>query len=352
MNFEQTYRRMNDRITPSDTLVSDTLTHIHQRQRPKRRLRRGLLTALIAALLLGCITPALAANIPVVYQALYMFSPALAQQLMPVNESCEDNGVKMEVVSAAINGDTAMVYLSLQDLIGDRFDETVDLFDSYHLNFPSRTGVTGHCDFVSYDEETRTALFLVTLEQSDGAPIPTGKYTFSVRQLLSGKQTLEDITIPLSLADASIAPETLWIDAQSRDPYISGGSAAEAGGLPESARFLAPQAPLYEPADNLAITGMGWIDGQLHVQLRIQNSLRLDPHGWLNLKTASGETIHGGYTLYFTEHPDADDRTNYHEFIFDVTPEQAADYILYGSFYTASNLTEGNWQVTFRLEDK
>lgn len=352
MNFEQTYRSMHDRIAPSDTLVSDTLTRIHQGQRPKRRLRRGLLTALVAALLLGCMTPALAANIPAVYQALYLFSPALTQQLMPVNESCEDNGVKMEVVSAAINGDTAMVYLSLQDLTGDRFDETVDLFDSYHLNFPSRTGVTGHCDFVSYDEQTRTALFLVTLEQSDSAPIPTGKYTFSVRQLLSGKQALENTVIPLSLADASIAPETLWIDSQSLDLYISGGSAAEADGLPDQALFLAPQAPLYEPADNLAITGMGWINDQLHVQLRIQNSLQLDPHGWLNLKTASGETINGSYTLYFTQHPDTDDRTDYHEFIFDVTPEQAADYILYGSFHTASKLTEGNWQVTFRLEDK
>lgn len=352
MNFEQTYRSMQTPITPSDALVSGTLSRMHQRQRPKRRLRRGLLTALVAVLLLGCITPALAANTPAVYQTLYMISPALAQQLMPVNESCEDNGVKMEVVSAVIDGNTAMVYLSLQDLIGDRFDETVDLFDSYHLNFPSRTGVAGHCDFVSYDEQTRTALFLVTLEQRDGAPIPTGKYTFSVRQLLSGKQTLEGIVIPLSLADASIAPETLWIDSQSRDPYISGGSAAEAGSLPDQALFLAPQAPLYEPADNLAITGMGWIDNQLHVQLRIQNSLQLDPHGWLNLKTASGETINGDYTLYFTEHPDTDERTDYHEFIFDVTPEQVADYILYGSFYTASNLTEGNWQVTFRLEYK
>lgn len=355
MHFENNYRSMNESILPDRALIEDTLTRMERGETPKRRprrLRRIVTLAVAAAVAVGCITPALATHVPEVYQALYAISPAVTQALMPVHETCEDNDVKMEVVSAAINGDIAMVYLSLQDLTGDRFDETVDLFDSYHLNFPSRTGVIGHCDFVSYDEQTRTALFLVTLEQLDGAPIPTGKYTFSVRQLLSGKQALEDISIPLSLADASIAPETLWIDKQSHDPYISGGSAAEAGDLPESARFLAPQTPLYEPADNLAITGMGWIDGQLHIQLRIQNSLRLDPHGWLNLKTASGETIHTEYTLYFTEHPDTDDRIEYQEFIFDITPEQAANHILYGSFYTASTLTEGNWQVTFRLESK
>lgn len=352
MNFKQIYRGMNDRIAPSDTLVSDTLTRMHKGYHPKRRLRRGLFAALVAALLLGCITPALATNIPAVYQALYLISPALAQNLIPVNESCEDNGVKMEVVSAVIDGNTAMVYLSLQDLIGDRFDETIDLFDSYHLNFPSRTGVTGHCDFVSYDEQTRTALFLVTLEQADGSPIPTGKYTFSVRQLLSGKQTLEGTAIPLSLADASIAPETLWIDSQSRDPYLSGGSAVDADSLPDSAWFLAPQAPLYEPADHLAITGMGWIDGQLHLQLRMRQKSTLDTHGWLYLQTPSGEMVSSAYTLSFTEHPDTDDRTDYQESIFNITPEQAADCTLHGNFYTASRLTEGNWRVTFQLDSQ
>lgn len=351
MSFKQTYRSMNERITPDDALVADTLTRIQQGRRPKRRLRRTIATVVAAALLLGCGTSALAANVPAVHQALYLISPAIAQALMPVNASCEDNGVRMEVVSAAIDGDTARVYLSLQDLTGDRFDETVDLFDSYTLNFPTRTGMIGHCDFVSYDETTRTALFLVTLEQMDDSFIPAGKYTFSVRQLLSGKQTFEDVTVPLSLTSASTTPETIWVDGQSHDRYISGGSAAETDSLPNQAEFLAPQAPLYEPADNLAITGMGWIDNQLHVQLRIQNHLRFDPHGWLNLKTASGETIDGGYTLYFTEYANSDDPTDYCEFIFDVTPEQAADYILYGSFYTASRLTEGNWRVTFRLEE-
>lgn len=350
MNFEQTYRNMNDGITPSASLVTDTLACIHTRQRPGRRLRRGIATVLVAALLLGCGTSALAANVPAVHRVLYLLSPAIAQALIPVNQSCEENGVRMEVVSAAVDGDTAYVYLSLQDLTGDRFDQTVDLFDSYDLNFPCRTGVSGHCDFVSFDAATRTALFLITLEQMDGAPIPDGKYTFSVRQLLSGKQALEDVTVPLSPADAADAPETLWIDGQSRGTYISGGSVGEGGSLPDRARVLAPQEPLYEPAENLAITGMGWIDGQLHVQMRIQNHLRLDPHGWLNLKTASGESVGGGYTLYFTESPDGGNRTDYQEFIFDVTPEQAAHAILYGSFYTASRLTEGNWQVTFRLE--
>ena len=78
MNFEQTYRSMNESIAPSDALLADTLTRARAGQHPKRRLRRAVAVAVAAALVLGCITPALAANVPAVYQALYDISPTIA----------------------------------------------------------------------------------------------------------------------------------------------------------------------------------------------------------------------------------------------------------------------------------
>ena len=82
-----------------------------------------------------------------------------------MQRSCEDNGIRMEVTAAYIHENTAEIYLSLEDLTGTSFDETVDLFDSYRLHTPF--DCTGHCQLASYDPDTHTATFLVTLEQWD-----------------------------------------------------------------------------------------------------------------------------------------------------------------------------------------
>ena len=42
----------------------------------------------------------------------------------------------MEVVSATLNGSETLVTLTMQDLEGDRIDETMDLFDSAILQLP------------------------------------------------------------------------------------------------------------------------------------------------------------------------------------------------------------------------
>lgn len=59
----------------------------------------------------------------------------------------------MEVVSADIRGDTARIYITMQDLIGDRVDETIDLYDSYDIRLPFDG--TGFCGKVGYDPNTR-----------------------------------------------------------------------------------------------------------------------------------------------------------------------------------------------------
>ena len=72
-------------------------------------------------------------NIPAndIFYSLY---PDMAMKLSPVNESCEDNGIKMEVESIYVHENMAEIYISMQDLTGNRIDETTDLFDSYDIH--------------------------------------------------------------------------------------------------------------------------------------------------------------------------------------------------------------------------
>ena len=61
----------------------------------------------------------------------------------------------MEVIAANIEGADAIILISLQDIMGDRLDETTDLFDSYSIHTPYAQ--SGGCSLVDYDDETKTA---------------------------------------------------------------------------------------------------------------------------------------------------------------------------------------------------
>ena len=74
---------------------------------------------------------------------------AAAQYFTPVQHACEDQGIRMEVLSVYIHGDTAEIYISLQDQTGNRIDETTDLFDSYDILRPYDSTAT--CRFAGYD---------------------------------------------------------------------------------------------------------------------------------------------------------------------------------------------------------
>lgn len=95
-------------------------------------------------------------------------------------------------------------------LSGGSVDETTDLFDSWSFHLPFDQ--TGRCERVGWDEETGTVTFLCTTQTLDGSPIPQGgKMTFSVRQLLTGKEKLEDAAVELDLGSFTAEAETAVI---------------------------------------------------------------------------------------------------------------------------------------------
>ncbi len=120
------------------------------------------------------------------YEVLYSISPVIAQKLKPVNASCEDNGIEMTVVAAEVDGNKATILVSMRDNIGERLDETTDFFDSYSIHTPYDQ--RGGCTLLSYDDDTKTATFMLTIEQMNRVLIPGDKITFSVSQLLSKKE--------------------------------------------------------------------------------------------------------------------------------------------------------------------
>lgn len=326
MNFSETYRRMNEPIGPSPDLIRRTLAPARRRL-PLRRLAAA---AAAAAVLLA--TPALAVRTEAGYEMLYQIAPAVAQLFQPVRMSCTDSGVTMEVAAVRVEGDTAQAYITLS---GGPVDAAADLFDSYSFHLPFDQ--SSHCERVDWDEAAGAVTFLCTVQTLDGSPIPAGdKMTFSVRQLLTGKQALKDVAVDLDLADCAGEAET------AQGYSVSGGE----GGNP----MLLPGDVLAEPVPGLPVTAAGYADGLFHVQLCRGDASVSDSHARLWLEDAAGEKLPCAGISYFTGET-GEGRMDYMDFVFDVPPEDLAGCTLHGDFYTADTLTEGHWQVTFPLED-
>ena len=303
---------------------------------PARRRIRKFPIVLAAVLLCMALTVSAlaAADVEPVYNFLYQLSPAIAQKLKPVRLSCVDNGIELEVLSANVEDDAVQVYLALRDLEGDRVDETTDLFDSYRIHMTGN--MTATCSFARYDESTKTACFLVEIWADEGR-FDRNKVTFSMDRFISGKQEFAGLLdVDLSSAEAEPAAQT--------DVITRGyGWADEAWQDFSVDQFLVP-GKILSPMEDVTITGMGWIDGYLHIQTHYANILDTDAHGGVCLMDTDGNLITDVYEVAFWDEARSG---SYWEQIFAVTPEQLADLRLMGLFYSADMLVEGHWEITF-----
>lgn len=278
---------------------------------------------------------------------MYLANPALAsiaQFFMPVQKSSEANGIKMEVVSAYIHGNVAEIYITMQDLTGDRIDDTIDLYDSYSINSPFDSSAS--CERVGYDEKTKTATFLISITECGNQKIAGDKITFSVKEFLSHKKNYSDIKIPLDLSLVTTAKDKQKV-------YTAGGGGKDYKKYMHEgeATVLTPSKAIDGfPVDGIDLTAIGYIDGMLHIQMALNDRLKNDNHGSFYLKDISGNTVHCNYNIYFVNQYKQPGRIDYCEYVFDIPKEKIENYSLYGNFVTSGMITEGNWRVTFPLE--
>lgn len=315
---------------------------------PKRKIRRKW-TAWVAGaaavlLLIACPLPAMTAlGSDGAYNMLYELAPSLAQTFTPVRKSCVDDGIEMTVISEKCEGSTAQVCLAMRDLTGETSYDYWDLYDSYMFNFPY--DMNGHCKFSDYDEDTNTAYFIVELETMNGRDMPKRKVTFSVRELLLGREkTMGDIDIDMS--SIPVEPEAVHRD------DITGAGAYDY--IPDSAdyRFLVPaDDPICRPADNASLDAIGYVDGALHVLMRYEDVGHTDSHGWISLADRSGnEVIAEKESFDFTYWYDDEHTDMCYEYIIPVEYDRLADCTLCGEFCTALEYRSGRWRVTFPLK--
>ncbi len=313
---------------------SDLIAEAEQAFHQKKKSHAKRWIALAACLCLCFTLPTLAAaGNETAYEMLYSISPQTAQKLKPVQASCVDNGIEMKVEAAEIDGEKATILVSMRDTVGDRLDETIDLFDSYRIHTPYDQ--CGGCSLVGFDADTKTATFLLNMEQMNHVLIPGDKITFSVSEILSGKKHSEE---RLPQVDMDKVPA---IKEFASHADIRGGSWREEE---KDAPLMQPQ-KLATVTDGVTLTGYGYADGKLHVQLCFDDILHTDNHGYVYLKDSSGETVNCESSITFW---DTNRENSFEEYIFPVPAEAWSQYEAWIAFWTCpQGAMKGNWQITF-----
>ncbi|MDE5825096.1 MAG: DUF4179 domain-containing protein, partial [Lachnospiraceae bacterium] len=142
--LEGRYKKAYSTITPSQELVSDTIEMMGKRKNATRKISlknrfvmKVSLTAAAAVLCLVMAAPVCAAHIPVFYKIVEYLSPALADQLVPIEQSSTSQGITMQVEAIHLEGNEAEIIISLSDADNSTQDLVhgeMDLFDSYGLS--------------------------------------------------------------------------------------------------------------------------------------------------------------------------------------------------------------------------
>jgi len=227
--------------------------------------------------------------------------------------------------------------VTMQDVEGNRIDETLDIYD-YHMS----KGRSFTVERIGFDPTTKTAF--VRFMSFNGSN--TDKFKLKIRSFLSDKSVLEDVTFPLDLQDVEKQQTEILPDDTIRG---SGGASPEGDVYVLPAGKLNIQTQLY---DRMRITNIGLHNDKLYVQTEwpVNNAIE---HGEFYLVNPTGQKILP--TVNYSYGRDEQGKPiyayNYEENIFNVKDINVAEYALQATIHTVGQYVEGNWEASFKLEE-
>ncbi len=231
----------------------------------------------VALILVISMATALAASLNEdINRLLYQVWPAAARALRPVNLSMETAGIRLDVLSASVSDENMYVTFALTDLEGNRINENTKCEGT--LSGDVCQSSWGKTELLSYDPTSRQAVFV-------------GYTSYTPKP--DSAATLSNSTLCLHI-DGLSTPETTEIDnllsRMTGKDYIAEavpcmnraifqiGYIAEDDSVPDFREYppiLNPENSLEMPlANGFALSGIGWIDGVMHVQIHMPHCVK------------------------------------------------------------------------------
>lgn len=322
---------------------------------------------LCAVLLVFGIATTLAATVDVVNARLHAYWPEAAEFLMPVHATSDSEGIRMEVISAVVKDNKVNVVYSMQDLEGDRLNEhtyncSAFGFTDLDLSHKKLTVVSSRETVLGYDPAEKKMICASETEYDQ--PISGNiEFPFIVTELGIEKVEGTDLHPLLEQYGKDVKTTTLPDNARSYNDPEAGTSIA-----PESFRILDYTQDLGIPLhEYVELSGIGWIDGALHVQIHYPDHYMVkfgrDSEGfpvsaWIQM------TLDDGFSPWYTHKDDlpggtyiwlwdenGDDFPDWEEYVFPCTPAEAEQAVLKAQVRItgATTIVEGNWFVKIPL---
>lgn len=356
--FEERYQKAYRTVTPSQELVSDTISKAVSGSRGAGKNRFAMRTSLTAAAAVLCLVmavPVCAAHSPAFYKIVEYISPALADRLVPIEKSSTSQGITMQVEAINLKGNEAEIIISLQDAEGSTQDHVhgnMDLFDSYGLSDYTNDSIVGGCQFLTYDATDDKAYFQVNV-QSDKA-YQGDKLRFSAHSILCDKMQEErdvDLSGTVYTAETKLVTLSGWggpLQEEMLPDFLRSVSGTEENPISKT-NVLNMMNIADCAADDFTLTGIVYMDRVLRVQICMGDNWSSDRHVQLFLRNAAGEERYSDHSVSWHETV-GDTSYQVYEFWYIEDIDDIAEYSMYGIFYDAGELIRGDWNVTFRVQ--
>lgn len=369
------YRREMERIGPRPEELDRLYQMIEGGTEMKTTNKLGGRMAAILVCAVLTVTAA-AAAVPTVREVLQTYLGVFAPYAQSIDGVvCTDQGIEVEVLSAVSDELEARFYIAVRDVEEDRLSEFLRLdgklvageakedpdgdSSGIKVKVVSSAGIAaGHFEFISYDPETKTALFTSKILYLDSAR-PTGDAELSI----TGMNTLQGELYEF-VPCANVTGATLEsLPAGKSDKVVFRPSTVEGIGytddvLPSSQVVLAPgQTPMsIEGTEDVRISSMGFAgDGCFHIRLEFAEGMAPALYEFDGTSMLYADLMDGGedFKYYVCQERLVEDGV---DILFplikveDLKEVQGRQALISGYYTRPGVEIEGDWSAQFQME--
>ena len=232
----------------------------------KKKMSFAFVLAMI--LVMACIATAVAAAVSEEFNTwLYQLWPEAALKLMPVDLSCEDNGIRMEVLSAAAEGSEVLISFTLEDLEGDRLFNGVT---SIYRRVSYSDMLVGSYEGAEYYNEEDHKLYSAEYAQYANRNKSENDCLKLEVELFGRKEMhMVDLFPYLQERGGEVRMAGVPEGAIVRRPYVEPDDRTfSESGLPETMQVIDSASSLEIPLfESVYLSGAKIVDGWAHIQL-------------------------------------------------------------------------------------
>ena len=273
--------------------------------------------------------------------------PGITKELKPVNLSCEKQGIRLAVSSVVMKENKSWFVFSLEDLEGSRIkQDTGSCFNMFNLNGERNITASASWEYLYYDESKHKIAYAVCMEYDGSYQSQDNDFIVQIEAIgVSGKSQID--LLPF-LKEYGNVTEGVEAPAEAVSIYDFVNR--------KDLKVLDYKNPLdVELGKDVYLAGIGWIDDQLHVQI-----YDMQPYG-LEIGQMYTKPLNCSVNAFFPEQinnrPVLGDIVNLKndlirrdEYIFDVSPDETDNMVLYADMTEVLEVLRDNWEVRIPLE--